>query len=164
MGKNKENKKKNKSKKKDTDIILSNGRRYDISKRDHYLDLAGIPAQEYGVNFTFDDDERRKQWKKQRAKYGFDEREIWNLDSQFLQWIYSRCMFFLEHELASDNVVIEFEDKTYTQLAALEEICSDALYALENQYAPDAEKAKEAVYRMCRAARIWAEVLPAMWC
>lgn len=151
---------KDKKKKKHGQVLDSTGREYDIVRRDFYLDKAGIPVQDYGTNFCFVDDDRQDAWKKQRAKYGFDEREMWNLDSQFAQWLYSRCMFFLDYCPLDPDIRFEFEGKSYDHKGILEEICADSLFFLKEQYS---EKMKDAVYRGCRAARMWAEVMPVMW-
>ena len=53
-----------------------------------YLDDLGIPINEYGTNFMSNDDPREKGWSKERKEYGFDNRETWNLDRIFIEWIY----------------------------------------------------------------------------
>ena len=42
------------------------------------------------------DDGRQPQWELEKQKYGFDERETWDLDSVFLAWIYPRLKMFRE--------------------------------------------------------------------
>ena len=42
------------------------------------------------------DDNRQSQWKLEKQKYGFDERETWDLDRVFLTWIYPRLKMFRE--------------------------------------------------------------------
>lgn len=41
-------------------------------------------------------DRRHKMWKRQRDKYGFDEREVWGLDHTMICLLYERIMFFNE--------------------------------------------------------------------
>lgn len=134
---------------------------YSIESRDYYLDKAGMPVQDYKTNFTFVDDSRREHWREQREKYGFDEREIWNLDSQFLQWTYSRCMFFLEHELYGD-VDIPFEGEKYKQEEFLYMLTDELLFCIENRYSSEVSM-MEVTERMIRVGHMWAEVMPAMW-
>ena len=45
-----------------------------------YLENLGLKTEQYGTNFMQDDDKRAQKWAKERKKYGFDNREIWNLD------------------------------------------------------------------------------------
>lgn len=47
---------------------------------------------------------RDEMWKEQREKYGFDERETWDLDFTFFCWLYSRLKMFKE---------IDFIDLTF---------------------------------------------------
>lgn len=142
--------------------VSKDGRPYDIVSTSHYLDLAGVPVQEYGVNFTLKGDERESGWACQRDIYGFDEREFWNLDSQFMQWIYCRCMFFLEYKMCSD-VYVEFDGKVMSQRHALESICEDALFAIKNQFSKNESVIRMTAEREKRASRLWAEILPYMW-
>ena len=66
-------------------------------KRCKYLDDLNIPITEYGTNFiNCYKDKRGRKWRRQRTKYGFDERETWNLDSQFIEWIYTRFKMYKE--------------------------------------------------------------------
>lgn len=134
---------------------------YSIESRDYYLDKAGMPVQDYKTNFTFIDDPRHDSWKEQREKYGFDEREIWNLDAQFLQWAYSRCMFFLDYGLYGD-VDIPFEGKEYKQEEFLHMLTDELLFCIENRYSSEISM-MEVTERMIRAGHMWAEVMPAMW-
>ncbi len=61
-----------------------------------YFDDLGLKPEEYGTNFVADDDKRAPRFAKQRELYGFDERETWALNITFIEWIYSRCMMYLE--------------------------------------------------------------------
>jgi len=63
-------------------------------QRCKYLDKLGIPIEEYGTNFCNKKDKRWKRWMKQRKKYGFDDRETWNLDQSFYEWIYTRFTMY----------------------------------------------------------------------
>jgi hypothetical protein len=72
-----------------------------------------MPNFEYGIrdlgltkkqrhpwnDYNFKGDKRLKEWHKQHSKYGFDEREMWNLDITFALYIYPRLKFF------RDNIV-----------------------------------------------------------
>jgi hypothetical protein len=43
---------------------------------------------------NFKGDKRLKEWHKEQAKYGFDEREMWSLDLTFAVYIYPRLKYF----------------------------------------------------------------------
>lgn len=64
--------------------------------RNKYLEDLGIKVNEYGTNFCDKSDGRWSFWTKQRDKYGFDERETWNLDEAFYEWIYSRLQMYVD--------------------------------------------------------------------
>ena len=59
-----------------------------------YLENIGVTPEKYGTNFCDKSDKRWKEWKKQRKKYGFDERETWCLDHIFYEWLYSRLTMY----------------------------------------------------------------------
>ena len=62
-----------------------------------YLDDLNIPIHEYGTNLVSDyHDCRASSWLKEREEYGFDNRETWNLDRIFIEWIYTRVMMYKE--------------------------------------------------------------------
>lgn len=69
-------------------------------QRCKYFDKLGIPIENYGTNFCDKSDKRWKRWMKQRKKYGFDDRETWNLDQMFYEWIYTRFMMYKEVSIA----------------------------------------------------------------
>ena len=39
-------------------------------------------------------DKRQGRWKKERKKYGFDERQTWNLSTTMIELLYERVMMF----------------------------------------------------------------------
>jgi hypothetical protein len=43
------------------------------------------------------DDERTPIWKEQREKYGFDERELWDLHTVIAAFVYPRLKMFAEY-------------------------------------------------------------------
>lgn len=127
-------------------------------QRNKYLDDLGIPIEDYGTNFTDDNDQRASDWGNQREIYGFDTRECWNLDQTFIEWLYSHVMMYYEETIVVLNYhKYEFEGKSYTQKEAIEhilELCRDYLtteFVLRN-----GDTAK-------KVTRLFAEILPAMW-
>lgn len=93
---------------------------------------------------------------------GAAEQAAWDLDMQFMQWLHARCMSFMDRNLCSD-VYVEFEGKVMSQRHALEVICGDALFAINNHLSQDESICGEVSAREQRAARLWAEILPDMW-
>ena len=134
-------------------------------QQNKYLDKLRIPIEEYGVNFTDQNDKRKEKWKKQRKKYGFDERETWSLDQTFVEWIYSHLMMYLEIGGKIINLEyhkFEFKDREYTQREAIEYICKACEnFLLDKSF--DYEKERQITEDMKDAIRLFAEIFPAMW-
>ena len=59
----------------------------------------------FNTNEKADSDSRKKLFKKQREKYGFDERETWSMDYTTITWLYTH----LERYLAWAGKVIVIE-------------------------------------------------------
>ena len=66
---------------------------------------------DYGVN----DKARLRRFAAQREQYGFDEREVWNLDISFCQWLYEHIMFFREHGYTdTDKETVVYRGRKYS--------------------------------------------------
>ena len=60
-----------------------------------YLNKLGIKSDSTAIfNTEEKDQDRDKRFKKQRKKYGFDERETWCLDYTFITWLYSHLRLY----------------------------------------------------------------------
>lgn len=129
-----------------------------------YLEDLGIPIENIGTNFCEDSDKRMDDWKRQREEYGFDERETWNMDFTFIEWLYSHLMMYLEtggKVVDLDYHTFTFEEQEYTQREAIEDIlhaCRD--YLLSEMFC---DKYQQIAQNMQRAVKLFAEILPAMW-
>ena len=69
---------------------------YKQANKDKEVDL----YQRENVNFSLslpDTDERREEYKKQRLERGFDDTELWNLDSTIIKFILPRLKAFREN-------------------------------------------------------------------
>ena len=63
-------------------------------------------------------DKREPKWEEERAVYGFDSRDTWNMDSAFICWLYERLMMYNEinivdtsyHKFEYENQTITFQD------------------------------------------------------
>lgn len=125
---------------------------YDKFIRNEYLEELGLSITQYGNNYIENDDKRKKQWDKEKEKYGFDSRETWNLDVTFIEWMYSHfCMFKEVCNMDLSINLITYKGTVYTFEDAIDFIIeSTALYLLVYakdgiDYNEDAEFAKEQV-------------------
>lgn len=135
-------------------------------QRNKYLDNLGIPIKKYGTNWLGDDDPREDTcWKQQREEYGFDDRETWNLDCLFVEWLYSHLMMYKEVccvDLTFHKFM--FMDKEYTQEEAIDfilDICKEYIITLDEVSYTDKET--ELMEKVRNAIRMFAEIHPAMW-
>ena len=125
-----------------------------------YLDDLNIPIHEYGTNFVSDyHDCRASSWFKEREEYGFDNRETWNLDRIFVEWIYTRLMMYKEYaniDMNYHKVLYKDEEMTQEQIInRILEISKEALLSY-----PDEELWYENIKEICD---LWKEILPFMW-
>ncbi len=107
-------------------------------------------------------EKRKKAWKKQREKYGFDERETWNLDYTFITWVYER--FSMYKDIGSEVVDLEYhkftvEGKEYTQLQLINIILELCEFLLKND-----DSWKEEYYAVySELLKLFSVIIPAMW-
>lgn len=93
-------------------------------QRNKYLDKLGISIRDYGTNFIESRDERASRWLKQQKEYGFDDRETWNLDTIFVEWLYSHFMMYKEVTIADLSYFkFTYGKKEITQGEAIDIIC-----------------------------------------
>ncbi len=81
-------------------------------QRNKYLEKIGIPIDEYGVNMCDDlNDARQKCWKEEQEKYGFDRREVWELDRLFVEWLYSHLKMYkkVRKNSVPDHLIVTTE-------------------------------------------------------
>ena len=129
-----------------------------------YLETLGIPIEKCGSNFCDKSDERYGKWMKQRRKYGFDERETWNLDYVFFEWLYERLTMY--REKASRIVNLEYhrftvDGRKFTQLEAIDRMLTLLETILKN--GDDFNFDEKSTERTTEILKIWTAVLPAMW-
>ena len=120
-------------------------------------------AGEYPYYLRYDKDEpRNKRWKKQRKKYGFDDRETWSLDYAFIVWVYER--FNMYKDIGGQIVNLDYhkftiDDKEYTQRELIDRIISDCEYLMKSDIWDAAVYDKKYEDLM----KCFSAVLPAMW-
>ena len=138
---------------------------YNIEQTNQYLEELGLEPNNYGVNFTQKGDQRREVWEEQKKLYGFDERETWNLNNIFVEWLYCHCKMYLDKAgniINLDYYKFEFEGIEYTQREAIEYIIEKCKPYLTTkfEYSEDEDAAIKGVQK---AINLWSMVFPAMW-
>ncbi len=138
---------------------------YRLEQRNKYLEDIGLKPWEYGVNWTVDNEKKQlKIWKKQRKKYGFDDRETYELHDIYAEWLYSHLKMY--KKTASGLVdltyhTIDFEGRTYTEIEAIDRVLKWTEYFLKNR--DDVDKEEKAMKKLQKATRLWSEILPFAW-
>lgn len=130
----------------------------------YYLEKLGLKESEMVSSFYNENDERVGIWDYQNEMYGFNETELWSLDTTFIQWLYSRVSMFLEKAPKSDlQRTIEWKKKELTIEQALKKIQKWSGYACLHQYDVDHEKSEKAYKKMIKASKLWTVVFPYLW-
>lgn len=107
-------------------------------------------------------DKREKKWKKEREKYGFDNRETWNLNTNFYVWLYERLKMYKKHASKIVDLTFykfEYDGETLTQIECIDRMIEGCKLYIEDDENPD----KEVQKKIEDVAKIWAMVLPHMW-
>lgn len=135
-------------------------------QRNKYLEDLDLKQSEYDPDFQIDKkDKRQKKWKKQRKKYGFDERETWGLNDLFIGWLYSHLKMY--EECASKIINLDFHKITYDGVEYTQKEVLDVILESCEEYLlvrNDWNKEKKARENLTKALHLWAEVFPAFWC
>lgn len=123
--------------------------------------LEEIIKREDVVQNWLPEDKRKERWQKQRAEYGFDDRETWSLDTTFFQWLYERLRMF--RDIGGETVDLNFhsfevDGLKLTQLEIIDKMISNCEQIIKNDI-PDDETARLEQ----ETARLWSIVVPAMW-
>lgn len=130
-----------------------------------YLDDLGLKLETYGTNFTDDYDIRSDKWNEQHKQYGFDERETWNLDRIFIEWVYTRFMMYKETcRINMDNHKILYKDQEITQREAIDKVLNLSKEILQAGDSVWTKNINKTVYENSREiCEILKELLPYMW-
>ena len=133
-------------------------------QRNKYLDDLGLDKKKYGKNFIDESkDDRREKWKEQREEYGFDERELWNLDMTFVQWLYSHLMMYKEKASQIIDLSyhkVEWENKEITLEDAIDKIINIAKEVL---IAENYDEREVKYNTFCKYMELYAKILPCLW-
>lgn len=100
-----------------------------------YLEELGIPRGLYGGNFIH---ERKMKRFLQRMRYGFDYRDVINMDISFAEWIYSHMRMYLQNSVHDDTYCsVEFDGKIYTIEDAVKRIIDGTGAYIQYSYNSD---------------------------
>lgn len=137
-------------------------------KKNKFLDNLGLKRKEYGTNWCIEKKTKRsKIWKKQRKLYGFDSRECWNLNTTFVEWLYSHLMLYKKEAAQVVDLKyhkFDFNGKTYTQKECINIILKACKrYLLADEVSEDKEKMAKIEKDMEDAIKLFADMLPCMW-
>lgn len=138
--------------------------RYVPAHRNKYLDKIGIPRDHQGTRFTKD----RKKFRKQRKKFGFDQREIYNLDHTFAEWLYCRLKMYNELNCVDTSYhKIEWEGKTITMQDAIDILLKASRHYLkgfaENSGGLNTDELDKRFQKLCDLMPLWGKLLPYLW-
>ena len=105
-------------------------------RRNRYLDELGLPRKTYCGNFVH---EKKLYRLFQRYHYGFDYRDIFNMDISFAEWLYSHMRMYKDNSVHDDTMhSIVFEGEEYTIEEAVEWIVEKTGAFLKYSYYIDA--------------------------
>ena len=103
-------------------------------------------------------DKRQGKWKRERKKYGFDERQTWNLSTTMIELLYERVMMFKEIsfvDLDFHRIIIDNEEKTQSEwINIIIGLCEN--YLVED----DTDETDELEVRIWE---IWSKISWHMW-
>lgn len=134
--------------------------------KNKYLEELGLKKGEYGSNYSEITRKQKKKFKKQRKKYGFDERETWNINTILIEWLYSHLMMYTEKGgkvVDLEYHTFEFKGRTYTELEAIEFIKEKCCRYLSYELTDDDVTYDEINAEMTEALHLLAEIFPALW-
>ena len=129
----------------------------DNKMRRKYLDDLNVTDR---ADLWLPDDKRQPKWEKERAEYGFDEREIWNLNYTFYCWLYERLKMFIERACTNLNYhTFEYKGETLTQKQCIDKMLEGLEVVLTKEY----NFTEEDLIKINDITQIWAMVIHCMW-
>lgn len=133
-------------------------------KKGHYfLEQRGL--KHVGHDQLFDRDGREPQWRKERFKYGYDERFTWSLDQSIYLTMYETLCYY---KYNADKYIdltyhdVELSKGKMTQIEAMDYVIEE-LYWLCSTDIAWSDNAEEKEERRIKALADYAKLLPYLW-
>lgn len=125
-----------------------------------YLDKAGAiyrPDQTRPKHFRT----RLRHWK-QRRLYGFDDRETWDLDKTFYNWLYERLMMFRDAAKADMEKIrlYTYKENEYTTAQLMDFLLICLRVAITKDYDLCSPEEREQIDEI---PKVWAIIIREMW-
>lgn len=109
-----------------------------------YLEYAGIETTGL-IHDESGDDPRHEEWAEQREVYGFDVREVWNLDYSLFRWLFERLSMYDDTNCVNTSYhTFEYDGDIITQQQCIDRMIEGCkIYCLKESYdMSDDEKKK----------------------
>lgn len=121
------------------------------------------PNTEEELQPTTETDEREEKWAQQREEFGFDDRETWDLDIAFAEFMYERLMRFNEiNDIATTKEKrYKFQGRVITLQECLDRMIEGFKTYITTDYyrrtSEEKQKIEEAmdIFRECWQALWW---------
>ena len=72
-----------------------------MKRRNQYISQLGVSGRIYGGNFVT---EKKLYRIHQRYRYGFDYRDIFNMDMSYAEWLYSHMRMYKDNSVHDDTM------------------------------------------------------------
>lgn len=112
-----------------------------VVRRQHIDDL-GIKYKDTPQGtFSDQDDGRFPMWQKLRNKYGFDEREVWDITFSFELWLYERLMMYNDTNMIDTGMhTYVYKGKTLTLQNGIDRMIQGLEISLTNDGGKPSDK------------------------
>ena len=120
--------------------------------------LTDINIKEENIPWFWNpNDSRQEQWKEQRKKYGFDERDTWSLSYTLILLIYPRLKMYDEINIVDTSFhKIKHKDKEYTCQECIDRVLKGMeIYLSKDELDLKDEEIKELGECMIILGKIW---------
>lgn len=130
------------------------------TKRNLYMEKLGLKRHQYGTNFCYGIDKRSKEWRKERKLFGFDNRETWNLNHFFIEWLYCHLKMYNKVNIIDTSYYkFKWQGKEITQQEAINLIIKSC-----RRYLKDVDENHPEYFQdVCDLMPLWGMILPYMW-
>lgn len=106
----------------------------------------------------------RPRWWRQKIKYGFDDRETWNLDFTFYLWAYEHLRMYVDRAegiIDLDNHPVIYKGKEYSERGLINKLMDAIIDFSKIDFDYWEIEDKREYYR--EIGEMWAVLLPHLW-